>query len=68
MFRVFTRNSVYTVCPVTNGFRVTRSGDCWGRKVTVSHEHITDYLRVEIGFALHTSKLYTSPVLAIAAD
>lgn len=62
---VITRNSVYSVTPVANGFRVRRIADLWGRAVRESHTHVTRRLSVAIGEPLKTDYMETSPVQAV---
>jgi hypothetical protein len=65
MFKVVTKNSVYTVRPEGAGFTVARSADMWGRKVNDSKRHFTGYIRVVVGSPFVTSVLRTSAVLAV---
>ncbi len=66
MFRVITRNSVYTVRATGNGFHVKRTADMWGREVKVSHSHNTSTLRITIGEPMATDYFVTeSPVVSV---
>lgn len=66
--RVVTRNSVYTVTPDRNLFKVERTASMWGQRVIDRHTHYTARINVGVGGPLITSVLVTSEVLAIIPD
>lgn len=63
--QAITRNSVYNITPVANGFLVRRIADLWGRAVRESHTHVTRRLSIAIGEPLKTDYMETSPVRAV---
>jgi hypothetical protein len=65
MFKVITKNSVYTVRPEGSMFRVTRTADLWGRRVVDTHEHLTSHIGIMVGQPFYTSAMTTTPVLAV---
>lgn len=65
MFRVITKNSVYTVQPTEGGFIVERQASTYGRPVVDRKRHFTPGLDVCVGHPMVTSGLVTTTVLAI---
>lgn len=65
MFKIVTRNSVYTVTPTAAGFLVRRSADMWGREVKDTHTHITYRIDLAVGEPFVTCSMTTTPVLAV---
>ena len=65
MFKVITRNSVYTVTATAAGFLVTRTADMWGREVKDRHAHVTSRIDLTLGESFVTCSLTTTPVLAV---
>jgi len=65
MFKIVTRNSIYTVAPTSNGFTVRRTADQWGRKVNDDHYHFTRSLKLTLGEPCVTDSMRTTPVAAI---
>lgn len=65
MFKVVTKNSVYSVRPCSMGFEVWRSADMWGRRVLDSHFHLTPRIYLAVGEAFETSGMTTTAVLAV---
>lgn len=68
MFRVITRNSVYSVRPTEGGFFVKRLASTFGQAVKANHLHFTPSLDVAVGRPMVTTTLRTTPVLAIVAQ
>lgn len=65
MFKIVTRNSIYTLTPESNGFTVRRTADQWGRKVNDNHYHFTRSLKLTLGEPCVTDAMRTTPVVAI---
>jgi hypothetical protein len=65
--RVFTKNSVYTITPDRNLFKVERTADAWGRAVKDRHTHYATRINVGVGGPLITSNMVTSEVIAVLA-
>jgi hypothetical protein len=65
MFRVVTRNSVYSVRPCATGFAVKRLASTFGQRVIADHFHITPSLTLSLGCPMVTTVLCTTPVFAI---
>jgi hypothetical protein len=65
--RVITRNSVYLVTPVADGFHVRRIADMWGRAVRESHSHVSRSLEITVGGPMRTDTMTTSTVSAVVA-
>lgn len=66
--RVVTRNSVYSVRPEGNLFRVKRIASTWGQRVVDTHEHLAGFVTIGVGLSMETTVLSTSPVVAILPE
>lgn len=65
MFKIVTRNSIYTLTPESNGFTVRRTADQRGRRVADDHYHFIRSLKLTLGEPCVTDSMRTTPVAAI---
>lgn len=69
MFRVVTRNSVYSVRAFAGGFLVKKLSSTWNAKpLKRSYAHFTTYISVEVGRPFRTNVLVTTPIVAVIAN